>query len=77
MGKILMGLGVVGGVVVWLLTCIAFFSNGDTVLGLIALLVPPADIVLPFLISPQLGLIGLGSIALFWIGGAMGMKKDK
>ena len=74
MGSLLIGIGSVAGVGVWLITCITFFSNGDTFLGLIALVVPPADIVLPFLISPQLGLLGLGSVVLFWLG--FSMKKN-
>jgi hypothetical protein len=68
MGSLLIGIGSIAGIGVWLLTCLTFFSNGDTFLGLIALLVPPADLVLPFLISPQLGLLGLGSVVLSWLG---------
>lgn len=74
MGSILIGLGSIGGIAVWLLTCLAFFGNGDTFLGLIALLVPPADLILPFLISPQLGFLGIGSVVVFWMG--MALKKN-
>ena len=75
MGSILIGVGFIGSLYVWVGTCFYFFNNGDTVLGLIALLIPPADLVLPFLISPQFGLLGLVSVA-FWIIG-FAIKKDK
>lgn len=74
MGSLLQAAGFLLGAFVWLLTCITFFAKGDTALGLLALLVPPADIVLPFLISPTLGLLGLGSIALVLIG--LVIRKD-
>jgi hypothetical protein len=75
MGSILLGVGFIGSLYVWVGTCFYFFNNGDTVLGLIALMVPPADLVLPFFISPQFGFLGLVSVALCLIG--LAIKKDK
>lgn len=71
MGKFLMFAGVVAGGIVWLYTSFVFFATGQTLLGLISLLIPPADLVLPFLISVPLGLIGLGCTALMFIGAAI------
>lgn len=70
-GKILFGAGLVIMFVVWVATTVAFFSRGDTVLGLIALVVPPADLVLPFLISPLWGIGAIGGLVIAFAGSAM------
>jgi len=61
--------GFVLGGVNYLLTAFYFFSNGQTGLGLIQLLIPPAELVLPWVASPVLGIISLVSLAMFAVGG--------
>lgn len=60
LGGFMVAVGMIGMAVIWLYTTFIFFADGNTGLGLIALLIPPADLVLPFLISAQLGVIGIG-----------------
>jgi hypothetical protein len=69
MGAFVFGFGFIGGGIIWLYTTYVFFATGQTVLALISLIVPPAGLVLPFLISVPLGIAGLMSIAVM-IGGA-------
>lgn len=76
MGSLLLGIGWLGGGAVWLFTAFYFFSQGDTGLGLVALLFPPADLILPFLISPLLGVIGLGCAVLIFAGSVMKARND-
>lgn len=66
-----MAVGIVVMFVVWMVTAYLFFASGETVLALIALLVPPADLVLPFLISPVLGAVGIGGTVVAFIGAAV------
>jgi hypothetical protein len=61
-------LGIAIGGVNYLLTAGYFFSNGQTGLGLIQLLVPPAELVLPWVASPTLGTISLVSLVMMVIG---------
>ena len=63
----------VGGVN-YLLTAGYFFSNGQTGLGLIQLLIPPAELVLPWVASPVLGVISLVSIVMISVGGFLSEK---
>jgi hypothetical protein len=74
MGAFIFGIGFIGGGIIWLYTTYLFFATGQTALALISLIVPPAGLVLPFLISLQLGIAGLVSIAVM-IGGAA-LSKD-
>ncbi len=74
MGAFIFGIGFIGGGIIWLYTTYVFFATGQTALALISLIVPPAGLVLPFLISLQLGIAGLVSIAVM-IGGAV-LSKD-
>jgi hypothetical protein len=71
MGGVLMGVGIIGLSGIWLYTTYVFFATGQTVLALISLLIPPSGVVLPFLISPTLGFIGLGLGALGLLGAAI------
>ena len=68
---ILVGIGMVGMLAIWLFTTYVFFATGQTFLAMVSLLIPPADLVLPFLISPQLGFIGLGSTLVAFTGSAL------
>lgn len=61
-------LGIAIGGVNYLLTAGYFFSNEQTGLGLIQLLVPPAELVLPWVASPTLGIISLVSLVMMVIG---------
>ena len=58
----------------YLLTAGYFFSNGQTGLGLIQLLIPPAELILPWVASPVLGIISLTSIVMISIGGYLSEK---
>lgn len=66
-----MAVGILVMFVVWMVTTYLFFATGETVLALIALLIPPADLVLPFLISPALGAAGIGGTVVAFIGAAV------
>ncbi len=66
--KGLANLGFVIGGLNYLLTAGFFFSNGQTGLGLIQLLIPPAELVLPWVASPTLGIISLISLGMVVIG---------
>jgi apolipoprotein N-acyltransferase len=71
MGGFIFGVGFIGGGIVWLYTTYVFFATDQTALALISLIVPPAGLVLPFLISVPLGIAGLTSIAIMFTGGAL------
>lgn len=71
-GSGLMGLGYLIGAINYLVTAGFFFADGKTGLGLIQLLIPPAELVLPWLASPALGLISLASLGLVIVGGSRG-----
>lgn len=71
MGAVLMGVGVVAMIGVWIYTTVIFFATGETFFGLLSLLVPPADLVLPFLISVPVGLIGIGGTLVAFLGAAL------
>jgi hypothetical protein len=74
--KVLANLGLALGGLNYLVTTGFFFSNGQTGLGLIQLLVPPAELVLPWLASPTLGVISLISLAMVIIGAWSSAQKD-
>lgn len=64
-------IGLVLGGFNYLLTAVAFFSHGDTLLGLIQLVVIPAELVLPWVVSPTLGLVSLVSLGLIVAGSGL------
>ncbi len=68
---LLLAIGVLGMLAIWLFTTYVFFATGQTFLAMVSLLIPPADLVLPFLISPQLGFAGLGSTLVAFAGSAL------
>ena len=70
-GGFLIAIGMIGMFGIWIFTSAVFFSSGQTTLGLISVLVPPADIVLPFVISPMLGFTGIGAMVLAFAGFAL------
>lgn len=76
-GYILIGLSIITGLIAYFVPAGIFFNEGDALLGFIQLFFPPAAIVLPWIISPQLGLIALASIILFPLGAYLADPKDK
>lgn len=60
--------GVVIGGLNYLFTAFVFFSRGDTFLGFIQLVVIPAELVLPWVAHPMLGLVSLISLGLIIVG---------
>jgi|LakMenE01Jun11ns_1017448.scaffolds.fasta_scaffold9589115_2 hypothetical protein len=68
LGYLLIGLSIATGLIAYLVPAGIFFSRGDALLGFIQLFFPPAAIVLPWMVSPQLGLIALASMVLFPLG---------
>jgi|694.fasta_scaffold67347_1 hypothetical protein len=75
MGMLLIALGYVIGGLNYLFTSFYFFSNDENFLGFIQLVVPPAELVLPWVASPTLGVISLVSLVLIISGSAI--SKDK
>lgn len=71
LGGLLMGMGMITMFVIWIYTTVLFFGSGQVLLGIISLVIPPADLVLPFLISPMLGAIGIGSTLVAFAGAAL------
>lgn len=67
----LIALGWTLGGLNYLITAFTFFSRGDTSLGLIQLVVPPAELVLPWVADTRLGIISLVSLGLVVLGGSM------
>ncbi len=67
-GYLLVGISIVTGLIAYFVPAGIFISRGDALLGFFQLFFPPAAIVLPWIISPQLGLIALASIILFPLG---------
>lgn len=71
MGAFILGVGLIGGGLVWLFSTYVFFATDQVALALISLFVPPAGLVLPFLISVPLGIAGVTSIAIIVTGAAV------
>ena len=74
LGKSLFGLGFAIGGLNYLITAGYFFANDRTVLGVIQLVVPPAEIVLPWAANTALGIASAVSIVLCLIGAAVGSR---
>ena len=55
---------------VWMAVTVYSFSEWGTLWGLIALLVPPADLLMAFVASPTLGWYGLFGVILAFGGSA-------
>lgn len=71
LGVLMIAVGFVAMFGVWVFTTYYFFATGETFFALLSLFVPPADLVLPFLVSPQLGFIGIGGTVLAFAGFAV------
>lgn len=70
-GQLFVGVGMILSVITWFGTLGVFFSQGNNGLGLILLLVPPSEIVLPWVASSTLGLMSAVGAGLFLLGGAI------
>lgn len=66
-----MTLGFIASGIDYLLTAFVFFSRGDNLLGFIQLVVPPAELVLPWVADTTLGVISLASFALILLGASL------
>lgn len=62
-------IGFLGSGVIWIATTVYFFSNDDNFLGLVSLLIPPSEIILPWVVSTQFGIGSLLSLACILFGG--------
>lgn len=71
MGTLIFGIGALASGAVWIMTTVIFFQTGNTFFALLSMFVPPADVVLPFLISWQLGVAGIASTAVMMLGAAL------
>jgi hypothetical protein len=71
MGKSIMTLGFVIGGLNYLVTAGYFFSNDQALLGVIQLMVPPAEFVLPWVASTTLGIVSVISMVFLFIGAAL------
>lgn len=67
-GKTLLAVGFIVGGLTWLATTAYFFQNDENFLGLISLLVPPSEIVLPWVVSIELGIISVASTTCLIVG---------
>jgi hypothetical protein len=67
-GGSMLAVGVVLGIANYLFTAFVFFSRGDNFLGLIQLVVIPAELVLPWVAHPALGVVSLVSLGLMIAG---------
>lgn len=76
MGYVLVVAGVLLGALVYLVTAGVFFARGDEGLGLIQLLIPPAELIFPWFISTRLGVLSLVSVALMVVGAWLESRKD-
>jgi hypothetical protein len=75
-GGLLMGIGFVVGGITWIATTAIFFSDGNNFLGLVSLLIPPSEVVLPWVISPTLGFASLTSTGCLIIGAVCSGKSE-
>lgn len=67
----LVGLGWLLGGINYLMTAYVFFSRGNGFLGLVQLIVPPAELVLPWIADRTLGIVSVISIGLVIAGAAV------
>lgn len=70
MGGLLAVIVFVGGGAVWLLTTIGLWLMGETGFALLAFFVPPADLILSFMVSPILGVVGVIAALIAIIAGS-------
>jgi hypothetical protein len=71
MGPVLMGIGFLIGGINLFVTAGYFFSNDQAFLGVVMLLVPPAELVLPWVANTTLGIVSVVSIVFLLAGSAL------
>lgn len=76
-GYVIMGVAALGGFAVWAVTTYVLATTGQTGLAFLAFFVPPADLLLSFIVSPVVGFAGIASTVLFMLGGAVASIGDK
>lgn len=75
MGKKLVIVGFIIGALNYLVTAGYFFSDGRVLLGLILLLVPPSELVLPWVASTTLGIVSAVGLLFMIVGVALSSEK--
>ena len=68
-GWVLVTVGSLASLGVWIATTAHFFRNDNGFLGLVSLFVPPAELVLAWVVSSQFGLMSVVSILCLMFGG--------
>lgn len=63
--------GLILSTVNYVLTTVVFFSRGDSLLGWIQLIVIPAELVLPWVAHPLLGMTSLVSLVFVIVGSSL------
>jgi hypothetical protein len=71
LGRTVMAGGFLLGLINYVVTATYFFRNDDTALAVILLLVPPAELILPWFATTALGIVSLVSIALIVVGSSI------
>ena len=74
-GVVLMLAGFALSALIYFATSAVFFSRGDNFLGLIQLVVPPSEVILPWLVSRRLGSLSVVG-TLMMIGGSALVKDN-
>jgi hypothetical protein len=77
LGGTLTAIGLLVGGLMWVLTTAHFFATGNGFLGVVSLLLPPSEVVLPWLVSPNWGLVSLASIVMLMVGAGMSSRSDR
>lgn len=62
---------------IYFVTSAVFFSQGENFLGLVQLLVPPAELVLPWLVSRRLGTLSIVGVILMIGGSSLAQTQDE
>lgn len=76
-GIVMVTVGSLGSLGAWIAATAHFFRSGNNFLGFVSLFVPPAELVLAWVASNQLGLISIGSIVCVMIGAtALGLSEQ-
>jgi len=70
-GKLVIGLGFLGGGLSWLITFIYFLREEEMVLAALTFLAPPSTIVTAFVANSALGILGVASLGAMLLGAAM------
>ena len=67
-GGVVAGAGVLSALIGYFGSAYVFFESDRTFLGLVALFVPPADVVLGFVAHPILGAMATGGMLVAYVG---------